>query len=192
MTGLTEEGWNGKMSESLSRKSYPGEPRDCRASRLSAPCEQFLDAPDDLRDPLFLLQDAGCDLLGRQVGDVPLGARVLAGEVAGATGRWRSPGPEALRGKARGGGAHSPTRRSGPRDPSEDRGALAVRTGGWHRAGRRLRPDGARGQRALRVSLAVRRRAGSLRRRDCAGLELSGQPRRCISSWTLTLPGPSG
>ncbi len=44
--------------------------------------QQLLEVPHNLRDALLFLQDAGGELRGRQVGDVFLGARVLAAKVA--------------------------------------------------------------------------------------------------------------
>ena len=44
--------------------------------------KQLLNLPHDLRDTLLLLQDARGELFGREMGNVLLGARVLAVEVA--------------------------------------------------------------------------------------------------------------
>src|SRR5437773_697479 len=52
------------------------------ARSCAVPLQQVADVAQDLRDALLLLQDAGGELLGRQVGDVFFAARVLAVEVA--------------------------------------------------------------------------------------------------------------
>ena len=44
--------------------------------------EQSLNPPDDLCDALFLIENTGCELLGRKMRDVFLCARFFAVEVA--------------------------------------------------------------------------------------------------------------